>query len=127
MLKIVVSSSGESLESGVDPRFGRCIYFLIVDSDTMQAESIENSSVQSAHGAGIGAAQIVASLGADAVLTGHVGPNAYMALSRTGIKIFTGATGSVKDAIKQYNEGRLIEAASPTVSGHHGQGSRRRS
>ncbi len=124
-MKIVVSSTGDNIDSDVDPRFGRCINFLIVDTDTMQLEVVGNSGAQSAHGAGIGAAQRVASLNVDAILTGHVGPNAHMALSKTGIKVYTGAKGTVRDAIAQYKEGKLSEASSPTVSGHHGQGRRR--
>lgn len=125
-MKIVISSTGNNIDSDVDPRFGRCINFLIVDTDTMLIEVIGNSGAQSAHGAGIGAAQKVASLNVGAIITGHVGPNAYMALSKTGIKIYTGAKGTVKDAITQYKEGKLNEATNPTVSGHHGQGRRRR-
>ena len=125
-MKIVVSSTGNNIDSDVDSRFGRCINFLIVDTDTMLVEVLGNNSAQSAHGAGIGAAQKVASMNVGAVITGHVGPNAYMALSRTGIKIYTGAKGTVNDAIIQYKEGKLNEATSPTVSGHHGQGRMRR-
>ena len=124
-MKIAISSTGKNIDSEVDPRFGRCINFLIVDTETMQTEAIENSSVHSAHGAGIGAAQKVASLNVGAVVTGHVGPNAYSALSRTDIKIYTGAKGTVKEAINQYKDGLLKETTIPTVSGHHGQGRRR--
>jgi len=120
-MKIVISSTGNNIDSNVDPRFGRCINFLIVDTDTMQVEALENSSVHSSHGAGIGAAQKVASLNVETVITGHVGPNAYSALSRTGIKIYTGAVGTVKEAIAQYKEGKLREAINPTVGGHYGQ------
>ena len=125
-MKIAVSSSEGNVDSPVDPRFGRCRIFLIVDMETMKAEPVTNSSIYSAHGAGIGAAQKVASIGVKAVITGHVGPNAYTALSKTDIKIYTGATGTVKDALTQYNKGKLKEATNPTVSGHHGLGRRRR-
>ena len=125
-MKIAVSSTGDNIDSDVDPRFGRCINFLIVDTDTMILEVLGNSGAHSAHGAGISAAQKVASLKVGAVLTGHVGPNAYRALSKTGIQIYTGATGTVNDAITRYKSGKLTEATSPTVSGHHGQGRMRR-
>ena len=120
-MKIAVTSTGNSIDSDVDPRFGRCLNFLIVDTDTMQAEAVVNSSVNYAHGAGIGAAQLVASLDVEAVITGNVGPNAYLALSRTSLKVYTGAVGTVKEAITQYKEGKLKEATDPTVSEHHGQ------
>jgi predicted Fe-Mo cluster-binding NifX family protein len=125
-MKIAVSSTGDSIDSNIDPRFGRCYNFIIVDTDSMQIEVIRNISSISAHGAGIGAAQKVVAQNVEAVITGHVGPNAYTALSKTGIKIYTGAKGTIKDAINQYEEGRLNEATNPTVAGHHGQGRRRR-
>jgi len=72
-MKVAVSSTGESLESAVDPRFGRCSVFLVVDMETMNYQAVPNSSIGAAHGAGIGAAQSVAQLGVKAVLTGQVG------------------------------------------------------
>jgi predicted Fe-Mo cluster-binding NifX family protein len=35
-MKIAVSSTGQTLESAVEARFGRCPYFLIVDPATME-------------------------------------------------------------------------------------------
>ena len=125
-MKIAISSLGDTIDSGIDPRFGRCRNFVIVDTNSMQIEVIENSSSFSAHGAGIGAAQKVVSQNVGAVITGHVGPNAHMALSKTGIRIYTGAKGTVKDALNQYETGKLKEATNPTVSGHNGQRRRRR-
>jgi predicted Fe-Mo cluster-binding NifX family protein len=121
-MKVAVSSTGGSLESAVDPRFGRCSVFLIVDTDTMKYQAVPNSSIGAAHGAGIGAAQVVAQMGVEAVLTGHVGPNAHMALSQAGIRVYTGAAGTVEAAVNQFKSGALREAASPTVGGHFGQG-----
>jgi predicted Fe-Mo cluster-binding NifX family protein len=125
-MKIAISSTGDTLDSEVDPRFGRCNNFIIVDTDTLQTEVHENIGSFSAHGAGVGAAQKVVSMNVGAVITGHVGPNAYMALSKTSVKIYTGAKGKVKDALNQYEAGKLKEATNPTVSGHYGQGRRRR-
>jgi predicted Fe-Mo cluster-binding NifX family protein len=121
-MKVAVSSTGGSLESAVDPRFGRCSVFLIVDTETMKYQAVPNSSIGAAHGAGIGAAQAVAQLGVKAVLTGHVGPNAHMALSQAGINVYTGAAGTVENAVNQFKSGALREASSPTVGGHFGQG-----
>jgi len=125
-MKIAISSTGSNLESLVDPRFGRCITFLIVDTETMKAEPVTNSSVNSAHGAGIGAAQKVASLGVKAVITGHVGPNAHMALSGAGMDIYTVPQGTVREAVERYKKGELSKVSSPTVGGHFGQGRGRR-
>ncbi len=123
-MKICVSASNEHLESWIDPRFGRCAYFIIVDSDTMNFEAFPNPSISAAHGAGISAAQVVANKDVKTVITGNIGPNAYQALSSTGIKIFTGITGTVKEAIEKYKSGKLKEANQPTASAHSGLGNR---
>ena len=121
-MKVAVSSTGEGIDSNIDPRFGRCNKFLIVDTETMNSELVTNDSVSAAHGAGIGAAQNVASLGVKAVITGHVGPNAHMALSGAGIDIYTVSEGTVKDAVERLKSGELEKVGSPTVGGHFGQG-----
>jgi predicted Fe-Mo cluster-binding NifX family protein len=121
-VKVAVSSTGGSLDSAVDPRFGRCSVFLIVDTETMKHQAVPNSSVGAAHGAGIGAAQVVAQQGVKAVITGHVGPNAHMALSQAGISVYTGASGTVEAAVNHYKSGAFRMASSPTVGGHFGQG-----
>jgi len=121
-MKVVVSGSGTDLSCQVDPRFGRCPYYLIVDTDTMAFEFISNIANSSAHGAGIKAAQLVASKGVEAVLTGNVGPNAYRALSASSIKVISGITGSVMDAVERFKGGELDETGGPTVRGHFGTG-----
>lgn len=120
-MKVAVSSTGGSLDSAVDPRFGRCSVFLLVDTETMQHQVVSNFSVGAAHGAGIGAAQAVAQQGVKAVITGHVGPNAHMALTQVGISVYTGAVGTVEAAVNQYKSGALGKASSATVGGHFGQ------
>ena len=121
-MKVAVSSIGDGLDSNVDPRFGRCNKFLIVDTETMMSELVVNDSLSAAHGAGIGAAQKVASLGVKAVITGHVGPNAHMALSGAGIDIYTVSEGTVRKVVEGLKAGELKKAGTPTVGGHFGQG-----
>lgn len=123
-MKIVISSTGSTMDSEIDPRFGRCSTFLLVDMETMEKEVIQNTSENSAHGAGIGAAQTVARLGVKAVITGHVGPNAHMALSGAGVDIYTVANGTVKEGVEKFMKGELVKTTSPTVLGHFGQGGR---
>jgi len=106
-LKIAVSATGADLDATVDPRFGRCPFFMIVDADTMRFEAVPNVSQQSPSGAGIEAAQIIVSKGVEVVLTGNVGPNAYQALSAAGIQVITGVTGTVKEAVEKYKGGRV--------------------
>jgi len=121
-MKICVSASSDSLDANVDSRFGRCPYFMIVDSETMEFSAISNDSTNAAHGAGIQAAQTVVNMGAKVVITGNVGPNAFNVLSATGIKIVTGASGSVKEVVEKYKSGQLKETGNPTVGGHFGMG-----
>jgi predicted Fe-Mo cluster-binding NifX family protein len=108
-MRICVSASANSLDASVDPRFGRCPYFIIVDSETMQFEVVPNPALGAIGGAGIQAAQIIASKGAKVVITGNVGPNAFQALSAAGIKIITGAYGTVREVVEKYRRGELKE------------------
>ncbi|MCD6506847.1 DUF5320 family protein [Candidatus Poribacteria bacterium] len=120
-MKIAVTSTGPDLRSQVDPRFGRCPYILIVDSDTMQFEAIQNPNVAAAGGAGIQTAQMVADKGAQVVLTGGCGPNAYQALSAAGIQIVTGVSGvTVEEAVRGYLQGRFQPTTGPNVPSHFG-------
>ena len=121
-MKVVVTTSGEDLSGPVEPRFGRCPRFIVVDTETMEFEVIPNTAISSAHGAGIAAAQLVGSMGAKAVLTGNVGPNAHSALSATGIKIVTGVSGTVGDAVKRFSAGEYKSTRGPSVGGHFGTG-----
>ena len=119
-MKIAVTSKSNNLESEIDPRFGRCSYFLIVDTDTMNFEYLSNESAMASGGAGIQAAQNVAKTGAEVVVTGNMGPNAFQTLSAAGIRVFTGANGTVKDAIEKYKKGELKKTESASVGSHFG-------
>ena len=114
-MKICVTSNGPTMDASVDPRFGRCQYFVFVDSETMEYEAMPNPSIGASSGAGIQAAQTVADKGAGVVITGQVGPNAIQTLGATNISIVTGASGTVSDAIEQYKSGRL--QAAPAAPG----------
>lgn len=119
-MKIAVTSKSNNMESEIDPRFGRCSYFLIIDIDAMSFEFISNESAMASGGAGIQAAQNVAKTGAEVVVTGNMGPNAFQTLSAAGIKVITRVNGTVKDAIEKYKKGELKEAATPNVGSHSG-------
>ncbi|MCD4765922.1 MAG: NifB/NifX family molybdenum-iron cluster-binding protein, partial [Methanosarcinales archaeon] len=114
-MKICVTSNGPTMDASVDPRFGRCQYFVFVDSETMEYEAMPNPSIGASSGAGIQAAQTVADKGAGVVITGQVGPNAIQTLGATNISIVTGASGTVSDAIEQYKSGQL--QAAPAAPG----------
>jgi predicted Fe-Mo cluster-binding NifX family protein len=119
-MKVAVSSSGTNLDSQIDPRFGRCAYFIIVDTDDMSFEAFDNEAIALGGGAGIQSSQFVVSKGAEAIITGNVGPNAVHTLSAAGVKIFPGQTGSVRDAVERYRTGEIKPQGSPNVDNHYG-------
>ena len=120
-MKIAVSATGATIDSEVDPRFGRARYFLIVDTDTMEVEAISNSNAMGGGGVGIASAQLVANKGAEAVLTGNCGPNAFSALAQVNIPVITGVSGKIKDALEAYKAGKYQEAAKANVDEHFGK------
>ena len=121
-MKIAVSATSDGLDAEVDPRFGRCQYFVIVDPQNMEFEALDNSSAIAAGGAGISAAQMIADNGVEVVLTGNCGPNAYQTLSAAGIQVITGVSGRIKDAVEAYNAGKLQPNTKPSVGSHYGMG-----
>jgi predicted Fe-Mo cluster-binding NifX family protein len=121
-MKIAVTSTGKTLNSQVDPRFGRAACFIIIDTETMDFSVIDNENAAAAGGAGISSAKAVIDTGAQAVLTGNCGPNAERALNAAGIKLYTGLTGTVTQAVTLFKNGQLTEAAGPNVQSHFGTG-----
>lgn len=119
-MKLVISATGSSLDAEVDPRFGRCRDFLIVDPDTMEFEVVQNSGASAGGGAGVLTAQDIAAKGVDAVLTGNCGPNAYQVLAAAGVKVVTGVSGSVREAVQDYKLGKLKPGSQPNVGAHSG-------
>jgi len=123
-MKIAVSSNGNDLSAQVSPVFGRCPYYLFVDTESMAFEAVPNPAISAPGGAGIQAAQFVASQGAKAVLTGNVGPNAFNVLQTAGVQVFTVVGGTVKEAVEAYKEGRLQAITGPSAGPYAGMGGR---
>ena len=119
-MKIAVSSCGIFLDSPIDPRFGRCDYFVIVDTIDMSFEVFDNDGEGLTQGAGVQSAQFVVSKGAQAVITGNIGPNAIRALSAVGVEAVLCQTGSIKDAIGKYQKGLLNSVNGANVRDHYG-------
>jgi predicted Fe-Mo cluster-binding NifX family protein len=118
-MKVVVTAKGEGLEAAVDPRFGRAACFLLFDTRTREIQNVDNSqSLNAAQGAGIQAAQTVCGLGTECLLTGHCGPKAFRALQAAGVRVYTGASGTVGEAIAALEQGRLQPACAADVEGH---------
>jgi len=118
-MKLTVTSQGQQLSSPVDPRFGRAKYFIVVDTETGDFTASDNSqNLNAPQGAGIQAGKNVVDLGAKAVVTGHVGPKAFATLQAGGVSIYTGATGTVADAVEQFKAGKLQQSNGADVQGH---------
>lgn len=102
-MKVAVSAQGGDLSSELDPRFGRAGWFVIVDTETDSYEAIDNSQgVNASSGAGIASGQRVAESGAQAVITGHCGPNAERVLASAGIRIVERTGGTVAEAVEWF-------------------------
>lgn len=118
-MKIAITSSGETLESKVDLRFGRATGFIIYNLENDSYKAVDNAqNLNAMQGAGIQAAQNVVNEDVDAIITGHCGPKAFMVLNNAGVKIYTGAEGTVKEVIEKFKNNELQEAASADVEGH---------
>jgi len=119
IMKIAVTSTGTDLDSQVDPRFGRAAYILVVDSDTLDFDVLDNKeNVNAFKGAGIQAASMVSSKGAEVLLTGFCGPNAFKAMNAAKIGVANDAEGTLREAVQAYLDGKLPLADEANVDGH---------
>ena len=117
-MKIAVTSQGTHLDSQVDPRFGRAAYILIVDTETFEFEVLDNKENANAlKGAGIQTASMVSDKNAEALLTGYCGPKAFMTLEAAKIQVANDVGGTVRDAVKSFNEGKVTFADKANVDG----------
>ncbi|MDP8218601.1 MAG: NifB/NifX family molybdenum-iron cluster-binding protein [Candidatus Theseobacter exili] len=117
---ICITSTGNTLSAPVDARFGRCKYFIIINTGSLDFEAIENPYAESRGGAGIQSGQMMSERNVNALLTGNIGPNAFQTLRAAGVKLFTGVDGTVEDAVKKYTSGVLKSVDNPSVSSHFG-------
>jgi len=120
-MKICITSSGKSLKSNLDPRFGRCAYFVIADTDKNEYEVIPNEAGLSGGGAGVSTGQLMVENGIQAIITGSVGPNAMSVLKAAQISIYKGNEGTIESNIESYKTGSL-KNISDTVPPHSGMG-----
>jgi predicted Fe-Mo cluster-binding NifX family protein len=118
-MKIAISSQGKTLDSKVDPRFGRAKGFVVYDLDTGSTEYASNDqNLNIPQGAGIQTAQNVAQTGAQAVITGNIGPKAFSALKQGNITMYLFTDGTVAEAIDAYIKGELTPTADANKPGH---------
>ena len=121
-MKIAVTANGRGLDAPSSPVFGRCQWYVLVDTKTMEAESAANPALAASGGAGIQAAQYIAGLGVQAVVTGNVGPNAYQVLNAAGIDVYLYPEGIVRQAVEAFQAGQLPSASGATAPSHAGLG-----
>jgi predicted Fe-Mo cluster-binding NifX family protein len=118
-MKIAISSQGKDLDSQIDPRFGRAAYILVIDLADEMVEVIDNSeNVNAFKGAGIQAAAAVGDSGADVLLTGFCGPNAFRTLAAAGVKVVNNISGTVREVIEEFKQGKVSFAEDANVEGH---------
>jgi predicted Fe-Mo cluster-binding NifX family protein len=121
-MKIAVSATSEGLDAPSSPIFGRCRYLVLVETDTLDCESLPNPAISASGGAGIQAAQYLAGQGIQAVVTGNVGPNAYQVLEAAGISTYLYEGPSVREAVDAFAKGELAKAQGPSARSHSGLG-----
>ncbi len=119
-MKVVVSANGAGLDASASPVFGRCPTYVFVDTETMAAESVENSAANAGGGAGIQAAQFVVEQGAQAVISGNLGPNAYNVFQAAGVSCYLFPGGTVRDAVEALKAGELSVLGGANVAAHAG-------
>jgi predicted Fe-Mo cluster-binding NifX family protein len=123
-MKIVITANGDDLGSPVSLVFGRCSTFIFVDTETMAFEAVANPALSASGGAGIQAAQFVVERGAEAVLSGNVGPNAYGVFQAANVPVHLVGEGTVREAVEAYKAGKLQTAMEANTPAHTGLGQR---
>ena len=121
-MKIVVTANGTDLDAPASPVFGRCPTYVFVDTETMEFEAVDNPAMSASGGAGIQAAQFVIEQGAQAVLTGNVGPNAFGVLQAANVPVYLLGSVNVRDALEAYKKGLLQSTGGANVAAHSGTG-----
>lgn len=125
-MKIIITASSGNIDQAFSPRFGRAEYFIQVDSETRDWEAFPNPANTASGGAGPQAVQFISQKGAEIVISGRYGPNAFSALAAVGIKAYIATTGSVNQVLQQFLDGQLEQAGGASGPGMHGGGRRGR-
>jgi predicted Fe-Mo cluster-binding NifX family protein len=102
VMRICISSCGTTLDSQMDPHFGRCVYFIFLDPKSMEFEAEPNPNVSAPGGAGIRSAEFVAQRGVHTVVTGQVGPKAERVLYAANVRIIAVDGGTVREAVEVF-------------------------
>jgi predicted Fe-Mo cluster-binding NifX family protein len=107
-MKVLLPSTGESLEDFVDSKFGRCEYYIIYDTETESFEIFRNSAVVLEHSAGSSLALASINYGVDVVIISRIGRKPFDMLQSANIRIYKSSeTSTVRNAITNYLLGKL--------------------
>ena len=118
-MKLLITAQGDQLSSMVDPRFGRAKYFMVVDTETGEFTAHDNTqNLNAMQGAGVQSARNALEAGAEAVVTGHVGPKAFAALLAAGIGVYLHTSGTVSETVDKFKRGELEVTRRADVEGH---------
>jgi predicted Fe-Mo cluster-binding NifX family protein len=121
-MRVIVTANGRDLEAPVSPIFGRCPVYVFVDTETMQFEAVDNPAISAGGGAGIQAAQFIVERGAQVVLSGNAGPNAFGVLAAAGVSVCLLGGGTVRESVEAYKAGKLEPLGGANVPAHSGMG-----
>jgi predicted Fe-Mo cluster-binding NifX family protein len=122
IMKIAVSAKGKSLDSDVDPRFGRSAGFVLFDTDTANSSYLYNSAQRNiTQRTGIQTAQMIAKAGTETLIIGQLGPKAAQVLNKSGIKIYAYRNGNVQEAVQAWQENTLKELSGEAVQAGPGK------
>jgi len=124
-VKIVVTATGSDLDARTSPRFGRCPIYIFVETETMAFEALPNPALDASGGAGVLAAQVIVERGAQAVLSGNLGPNAMEVLQAADVPAYLVGEGTVREAVEAYKAGRLAALQEANVGAKAGMSRRR--
>jgi predicted Fe-Mo cluster-binding NifX family protein len=120
-MEIAVTATGADLDAPISPVFGRCPFYVLVDTETKHFEAVENPEMRSLRGAGFEAPAFIVGRGAQAVVTGNVGPNAFSVLQACGVPVYLFEGRTVREAIEAYKAGRLQPIEKANVPTHRGR------
>lgn len=105
-MKVAITSTGNSLESTIDERFGRCSYFVVYDTETKAVEFIPNPNKDAEEGAGPASVQLVALRKVNKIISGEFGMKIKSLLDSLKIQMIV-----LKEPEKKMSE--IIEMLNP--------------
>ena len=120
-MKIGICAKNNGLESEVADRFGRANNYVIFDTETKEVLTIENIAKNEASGAGGTAVRLLDKYKVEIVLAPELGPKAMDAIKAFNIDAYAfGNSKTVKEAIENYENGKLDKFITNSTEGHHG-------